>query len=85
MGAQLMDLSGLIEATTNTIQSKLSYMFSSVLAGTSILTFTNQILSVIGLIISIILALVTARSNYMRNRLAMKLIKEQLKSELRNE
>ena len=78
-----MDLSALIEATTNTLQSKLSYMFSSVLAGTSILTFTNQILSVIGLIISIILALVTARSNYLRNQLAIKLIVKQLKGEVK--
>mgnify|MGYP000319992824 FL=1 len=78
-----MDLSALIEATTNTLQSKLSYMFSSVLAGTSILTFTNQILSVIGLIISIILALVTARSNYLRNQLAIKLIVKQLEGEVK--
>ena len=78
-----MDLTALIEATTNTLQSKLSYMFSSVLAGTSILTFTNQILSVIGLIISIILALVTARSNYLRNQLAIKLIVKQLKGEVK--
>ena len=78
-----MDLSALIEATTNTLQSKLSYMFSSVLAGTSILTFTNQILSVIGLIISIILALVTARSNYLRNQLAIKLIVKQLKGDVK--
>ena len=78
-----MDLTALIEATTNTLQSKLSYMFSSVLAGTSILTFTNQILSVIGLIISIILALVTARSNYLRNQLAIKLIVKQLEGEVK--
>ena len=78
-----MDLSALIEATTNTLQSKLSYMFSSVLAGTSILTFTNQILSVIGLIISIILALVTARSNYLRNQMAIKLIVKQLEGEVK--
>tara|TARA_R110002153_G_scaffold21105_1_gene70873 strand:- start:89 stop:328 length:240 start_codon:yes stop_codon:yes gene_type:complete len=78
-----MDLSALIEATTNTLQSKLSYMFSSVLAGTSILTFTNQILSVIGLIISIILALVTARSNYLRNQLAIKLIVKQLEGDVK--
>lgn len=78
-----MDLSALIEATTNTLQSKLSYMFSSVLAGTSILTFTNQILSVIGLIISIILALITARSNYLRNQLAIKLIVKQLEGEVK--
>ena len=78
-----MDLTALIEATTNTLQSKLSYMFSSVLAGTSILTFTNQILSVIGLIISIILALVTARSNYLRNQLAIKLIVKQLKGDVK--
>ena len=78
-----MDLRALIEATTNTLQSKLSYMFSSVLAGTSILTFTNQILSVIGLIISIILALVTARSNYLRNQLAIKLIVKQLEGEVK--
>ena len=78
-----MDLTALIEATTNTLQSKLSYVFSSVLAGTSILTFTNQILSVIGLIISIILALVTARSNYLRNQLAIKLIVKQLEGEVK--
>ena len=78
-----MDLTALIEATTNTLQSKLSYMFSSVLAGTSILTFTNQILSVIGLIISIILALVTARSNYLRNQMAIKLIVKQLEGEVK--
>ena len=78
-----MDLSALIEATTNTLQSKLSYMFSSVLAGTSILTFTNQILSVIGLIISIILALVTARSNYLRNQLAIELIVKQLEGDVK--
>ena len=78
-----MDLSALIEATTNTLQSKLSYMFSSVLAGTSILTFTNQILSVIGLIISIILALITARSNYLRNQMAIKLIVKQLEGEVK--
>ena len=78
-----MDLTALIEATTNTLQSKLSYMFSSVLAGTSILTFTNQILSVIGLIISIILALVTARSNYLRNQLAIKLIVKQLEGDVK--
>ena len=78
-----MDLTALIEATTNTLQSKLSYMFSSVLAGTSILTFTNQILSVIGLIISIILALITARSNYLRNQMAIKLIVKQLEGEVK--
>ena len=78
-----MDLTALIEATTNTLQSKLSYAFSSVLAGTSILTFTNQILSVIGLIISIILALVTARSNYLRNQLAIKLIVKQLEGDVK--
>jgi|TARA_R110000796_G_scaffold60294_4_gene139324 hypothetical protein len=75
-----MNLQEIIDLGMTTLQTKLAYASSTILAATS-LAAMQSIVSIIGVVLSIALAIFTAMSSHRKNKLQIKLLKKQLLKE----
>tara|TARA_B100000795_G_scaffold269841_1_gene260667 strand:- start:2080 stop:2307 length:228 start_codon:yes stop_codon:yes gene_type:complete len=72
-----MNLQEIIDIGMTTLQTKLAYASSTILAATS-LAALQSIVSIIGVVLSIALAIFTAISSHRKNELQIKLLNKQL-------
>ena len=75
-----MQLSEILELGLTTVQTKLAYLSSTILAATS-LAAMQSIVSIIGVLLSIALAIATYVSSRHKNQLQIQLLQKQLSRE----
>mgnify|MGYP003624371987 FL=1 len=75
-----MQLQEILELGLTTIQTKLAYLSSTILAATSLAAF-QSIVSIIGVLLSIALAIATYISSKHKNKLQIQLLEKQLSKE----
>tara|TARA_B100000795_G_scaffold107718_1_gene79538 strand:+ start:2439 stop:2669 length:231 start_codon:yes stop_codon:yes gene_type:complete len=75
-----MQLSEILELGLTTVQTKLAYLSSTILAATS-LAAMQSIVSIIGVLLSIALAIATYVSSRHKNQLQIQLLQKQLSKE----
>tara|TARA_R110002153_G_scaffold114473_5_gene257255 strand:- start:205 stop:432 length:228 start_codon:yes stop_codon:yes gene_type:complete len=72
-----MALSEILELGLTTIQTKVAYLSSVILGSVSVLAL-QEIISILGVLISIVIALVASYYNHKRHKLQMRLLRKQL-------
>jgi|TARA_R110002124_G_scaffold222398_2_gene387788 hypothetical protein len=75
-----MQLSEILELGLTTVQTKLAYLSSTILAATSLAAF-QSVVSIIGVLLSIALAIATYVSSRHKNQLQIQLLEKQLSKE----